>query len=643
MSNSQVKIETIRHSLSHILASAVSQLYPDVKFGIGPAIENGFYYDFDFSEANSENSEVKRKLDTSIVRLSSDLHNTLSRVNPENKIRPEDLPKIELAMRKLIKQNLAFTKKEVSKKEALALFKDQPYKIELIRELSSPTPALPLERKREGVTIYQSGDFIDLCAGPHINSTKEINPKAFKLTKLAGAYWHGDEKNSMLTRIYGVAFDSEKELADYLHNLEEAEKRDHRKIGKDLDLFLIDPTVGMGLVLWQPKGAMLWRVMEDFWYREHLKNGYELVRTPHIGSRALWERSGHWGFFSENMYPPLEVGQTLKDAQEGKKAKIKEEYLLKPMNCPFHITLYNSRPHSYRELPLRWAECGTVYRYEKSGELSGLTRVRGFTQDDAHIICTKEQVRDELKRVAKFIVATLNTFGFKDFNVYLSLRDPKNETKYAGNDRGWELTQKILEEVAQEQGFDYKKEEGEAAFYGPKLDFKIKDSLGREWQCSTLQFDFNLPERFDMVFTNQKGEKERPYVLHRVLFGAFERFIGVLLEQCAGALPLWLAPEQIWVTPIGAKHLKYARQISQKLMAVDCQSALRVKLIDTNETIGKKIREAQQQKIPYVLVVGDKEIQSKTVAVRHREQGDLGAMPLEKFLKRVKMELNNFQ
>jgi len=591
-------IETIRHSLSHIMAMAVKKLYPEVKFGIGPAIENGFYYDFDLGDA---------------------------------KITPEDLPKIEKEMQKIIGQNLDFVKKEISQQEAEKLFAEQPYKLELIKELTETRSMLA---SIDRVYVYESGDFVDLCCGPHIKNTKEIKPNTFKLNKLAGAYWRGDEKNKMLTRIYGLAFKTEKELADYLEMMEQAEKRDHRKLGKELDLFLIDPTVGMGLAMWQPKGAMLWRIMEDFWYQEHLKNGYELVRTPHIGSRKLWETSGHWGFYNESMYPPLEVSQTLKDSQEGKKSEIKEEYLLKPMNCPFHVMIYNSKPKSYRDLPIRWAECGTVYRYEKSGELSGLTRVRGFTQDDAHIICAKEQVKDELKRVADFIVFILNTFGFKEFNVYLSLRDPNNKEKYAGNDEGWEFTQKVLEEVANEQGLNYKKEEGEAAFYGPKLDYKIKDCLGREWQCSTLQFDFNLPERFDMSFVNQKGEKEKPYVLHRALFGSFERFIGVLIEHYAGAFPVWLSPTQAIVLPIGEAHQEYAQKVLEQLQ----QNGIRAEKNFDNDTIGKKIRAGEMQKIPYLVVVGDKEIEANTVAIRSHNK-DLGTMTIDKFIDTIKEQV----
>jgi threonyl-tRNA synthetase len=577
-----MKIEIIRHSLSHLLASAVQEMYPEAKFGIGPNIENGFYYDFELSES----------------------------------LTPLHLLKIEKRMKDLIKQSLKFEKKIITKAEAESLFQNQPYKLELIKDLDE-------------ISVYQVGKFIDLCAGPHVESTKAIPQDSFKLIKTAGAYWRGSEKNKMLTRIYGLAFENKEKLEEYLKLQEEAEKRDHKKLGRDLDLFLIDPTVGLGLVLWQPKGAILWQTMEDFWRQEHLKNGYQLVRTPHIGSRTLWETSGHWGFYNESMYPPLEVGRTLKELQEGKEAETKEEYLLKPMNCPFHVMIYKAKPKSYRDLPIRWAECGTVYRYEKSGELSGLTRVRGFTQDDAHIICTKDQVKDELKRVADFILSMLKTFGFKDFNVYLSLRDPNNKSKYAGTDEGWDFTEEILEEVAKEQGLNYKKEVGEAAFYGPKLDYKIKDCLGREWQCSTLQFDFNLPERFDMTFTNAAGEKERPYMLHRALFGSFERFIGLLIEHYAGALPFWLSPEQVWVLPISDKHNKYARKITEELKAQN----LRVELREENETIGKKIRNGEMQKIPYLLVVGDKEIESKSVAVRERGQKDLGSMKLINFIK----------
>lgn len=589
-------LDILRHSTAHVLAAAVLEMFPEAKFAIGPNIEDGFYYDF----------ELPRTLI------------------------PEDLPLLEEKMRAIIKTNHPFEKSAVDAKKAVKLFQKagQNYKVELINDL------IANEQVKE-VSIYKSGPFVDLCRGPHLDSTGEIKADAFKLTKIAGAYWRGDAKNKMLQRIYGVAFENKKDLAAYLAKIEEAAKRDHRKIGKDLELFIIDQTVGAGLVMWQPKGALLWRIMEDFWHAEHLKNGYELVRTPHIGSRQLWETSGHWGFYADSMYPVLEVGQSLNDAKAGKKAESKEEYLLKPMNCPFHVLIYNSRVRSYRELPVRWAESATVYRYEKSGELSGLTRVRGFTQDDAHIVCPKNQVKEELSRVIDFIKHMLGTFGFKDYVVYLSLRDPANKKKYAGHEEGWKFTEEILEEVAKEKKLDYKKEIGEAAFYGPKLDFKIKDCLGREWQCSTLQFDFNLPERFDMTFANEKGEKERPYMLHRALFGSFERFIGVLIEHYAGAFPVWLAPEQVWLLPISDKHIDYANKVADQLRATN----IRVVVRNESETIGKKIRLGETQKIPYLLVMGDKEIAADSVAVRERGKGDLGAMKIDEFIEKISEEI----
>jgi threonyl-tRNA synthetase len=577
-----MKMEEIRHSLSHILAAAVKELHPEAKFGIGPSIDNGFYYDI------------------------------------EVELKEDDLGKLEKKMKELLKKNIAFEKKEISKEEARKIFKDQPYKLELIEEIPEET-----------VTIYASGDFVDLCKGPHIESTKEIDPKAFKLQKLAGAYWKGSEKNNMLTRIYGLAFETEEKLEEYLKMMEEAEKRDHRKLGKEMDLFHSEEEVGIGLILWHPKGAMLWRIIEDFWFKKHLENGYDLVRSPHIGNRRLWERSGHWGFYSSSMYPPLEVGQSLEEQKNKDEVKESEQFLLKPMNCPFHVAIYSSSPRSYRDLPFRWAETGTVYRFEKKGELSGLTRVRGFTQDDAHIICRKDQVEEELKRVIDFILYIYQAFGFKQesVNVYLSLRDPKNKEKYAGSDEGWNFSESVLRNVAKEKGLNFKEEEGEAAFYGPKLDFKIKDVLGREWQCSTLQFDFNLPERFQMEFTNDKGEKEQPYMLHRALFGSFERFIGLLIEHYAGAFPFWLSSVQIKVIPVGESHREYAKEVAEKL------KEYRVRIDDDNETIGKKIRAGEMEKIPYLLVVGDVEKQNKTISVRQRGKIDLGEMKIEEFLK----------
>lgn len=577
-----MKLEEIRHSLSHILAAAVDEMYPNVKFGIGPSIDNGFYYDM------------------------------------EVELKEEDLAKIEKKMKELLKKEIVFEQKDISKEEARKLFKDQPYKLELIEEIEDET-----------VSTYTSGNFTDLCKGPHVKSSKEIDAKAFKLQKLAGAYWKGSEKNHMLTRIYGLAFETEEKLNEYSKMMEEAEKRDHRKLGKEMDLFHIEEDVGIGLVLWHPKGAMLWRLIEDFWFKKHLENGYDLVRSPHIGNRKLWEKSGHWGFYSGSMYPPLEVGQSLEEQKNKDELKESEQFLLKPMNCPFHVAIYNSNPRSYKELPFRWAETGTVYRFEKKGELSGLTRVRGFTQDDAHIICRKDQVEDELKRVIDFILFIYQAFGFKpeSVNVYLSLRDPKNKEKYAGSDEGWNFSESVLRNIAKEKGLNFKEEEGEAAFYGPKLDFKIKDVLGREWQCSTLQFDFNLPERFKMEFTNDKGEKEQPYMLHRALFGSFERFIGLLIEHYAGAFPFWLSPVQIKILPVGEKHREYAKEVAEKL------KEYRVKIDDNNETIGKKIREGEMEKVPYLLVVGDREVENGTVSARQRGKVDLGEMKIEDFIK----------
>ncbi|MDD4737734.1 MAG: threonine--tRNA ligase [Candidatus Pacebacteria bacterium] len=580
-----MELENIKHSLSHVLASAINSLYKDVKFGIGPAIENGFYYDM------------------------------------EVELKEEDLKKIEDKMKEIIKSDISFEQKTITKKEARDIFKDQPYKLELIDEI-----------EEDNVSIYILGEFIDLCKGPHIKSTKEIDSNAFKLDKLAGAYWRGSEKNKMLTRVYGLAFESKEKLNEYILLMEEAEKRDHRKLGRELDLFHTEEEVGIGLVLWHPKGAIIWRLIEDFWYKKHLENDYELVRTPHIGSRKLWERSGHWGFYSDSMYPPLEVGQSLEDSQNKEEVKDSEQFLLKPMNCPFHVSIYNNSPRSYRDLPMRWAETGTVYRFEKKGELSGLTRVRGFTQDDAHIICREDQVEEELKRVIDFILFIYKSFGFDvdSVKVYLSLRDENNKMKYAGTDEGWNFSESVLRKVAIEKNLNFVEEKGEAAFYGPKLDFKIKDVLGREWQCSTLQFDFNLAERFDMTFTNDKGEKEQPYMLHRALFGSFERFIGLLLEHYAGALPFWLSPVQVKIIPVSENHIDYAMEIKEKL------KEYRVEIDKNNDTIGKKIRNGEMEKVPYLLVVGDKEREAQTVSVRQRGKIDLGVMTIEKFLETEK-------
>lgn len=577
------KIETIRHSLAHILAYAVQELYPGTKFGIGPAIENGFYYDFDFANLHEFEHEYSR-------------------------INETDLPKIEEKMKELIKKNIKFEKKVISKEEAKKIFNDQPYKLELIKEI-----------EEENVSIYQSGKFIDLCAGPHIKSTKEIPVDSFKLTKIAGAYWKGDEKNQMLTRIYGLAFPNKKELEEYLLKEKEAEKRDHRLLGEKLDLFILDEEVGAGLPIWTPNGEILRKNIENYLYQELLKQGYLWLRTPHIGNLNLWKTSGHWQLYRENIYSPIKIDE--------------EEYLLKPMNCPFHVKVFKSKIRSYKELPIKFAEFGTVYRYERSGTLHGLTRVRGFTQDDAHVFCTSEQLSQEVEKLLKHGLKILKTFGFKNFDIYLSTRPEK----YAGTEKVWKKAMMCLQYVLKKLKLKYQIDPGGGVFYGPKIDIKIKDALNRPWQCTTIQVDFNLPERFDINFINQKGKKERVVMIHRALIGAFERFIGVLLEHYAGALPFWLSPEQIWIIPIGKRHIKYAKEISFVLKSAQIRTIIK----DENETVSKKIREGEIKKIPYLLVVGDKEIKSKSVRVRERGKGDIGEIKLKKFLEKIKKIIRN--
>jgi len=576
-------IETIRHSLSHIMAYAVQELYPSTKFGIGPAIENGFYYDFGFSAA----------------------------------LAPEELPKIEKKMREIIRQNIIFKKTAVSKKEARKLFKDQPYKLELIEELPG-----------KNVTIYESGKFLDLCKGPHIKSTLQLHSgqakeiiNSFKLTKIAGAYWRGSEKNKMLTRIYGIAFETKKELDDYFLREAEAEKRDHRLLGQKMDLFHIDENIGPGLVLWHPKGAILKKIIMDYALDEYLKNGYQLVDTPHIAKLNLWRISGHTDFYKENMLPPMRMGEIGEEE--------KDDYQIKPMNCPFHIAIYKTKIRSYKSLPIRYTEMGTVYRYEKSGTLHGLIRVRGFTQDDAHIFCTPDQLSPELLSILKLTKKILKDFGFKEFKIYLSTRPEK----YVGTPKIWEKAENSLKYTLEKLKLEYETDKGGGAFYGPKIDIKIKDAIGREWQCTTIQVDFNLPQRFDMDFINQKGKKERPIMIHRALLGALERFIGVLLEYYGGNLPLWLSPVQVWVIPIGDRHADYANRISKTLGGKN-EGKLRVELKNENETVSKKIREGEIQKIPYLLVVGDNEIKADSVRVRERGKGDIGMMKLNKFLEK---------
>lgn len=578
--NNQELLDKIRHSTAHVLAAAVQQLYPETKFAIGPTIENGFYYDFDTTKTFT----------------------------------PEDLDTIEKKMREIIQQNLEFSRSEFTINQALEKTKDQPYKQELIKEL---------ERTGEkNVSFYTIGSFEDLCRGPHVSSTQELG--FFKLTKIAGAYWHGDEKNKMLQRIYGIAFDSQEALDDYFKMLAEAEKRDHRKLGTELGLFIFNEEVGAGLPLFLPKGARLRHEIMMFALNTYLKNGYQLVNTPHIASEKLYEHSGHLGFYKENMYAPFGIEE--------------ENYRLKPMNCPMHVQLYKSNLHSYRDLPIRWTEMGTVYRYERSGVLHGLTRVRGFTQDDAHIICTPEQLESEVKRALDLTLYILGTFGFKNLEMNLSVRDPQSKQNFIGSDQNWEHAENTLKKVLEESGFkDFIYDVGGAVFYGPKIDVKISDAIGRKWQLSTIQIDFNLPERFDMYYISEQNKKERPYMIHRALLGSLERFLGVYLEHTAGAFPTWVAPVQAVVVPVSEKFSNYAHEVLKKLHDAD----IRVELSESNESLGKRIREAELQKVPYVLVVGDKEQAQQAVAVRQRGKGDLGIKKLDEFIKDIMQEIRD--
>jgi threonyl-tRNA synthetase len=580
------KIENIRHSLAHLLAAAVLELWPDAKLAIGPVIENGFYYDFDFRDTN-----------------------TRMHTNDTNIISEKDLIKIEEEMREILKTWDKFEEIEETEKTALKKYAGNPYKKEMIEELAA---------KGEKITSCKSGDFVDLCRGGHVKSAKNIDPKAFKLTSIAGAYWRGSEKNKMLTRIYGVAFETKKELDKYLWQLEEAKKRDHRTLGKELDLFSISDDVGAGLVLWHPKGAATRIVIEDFSVREHLKNGYEWVFSPHIGRARLWEMSGHLGFYKENMYSPMDI--------EG------EDYYIKPMNCPFHIQVYKNHIRSYRDLPKRYAEFGTVYRYELSGVLHGLTRVRGFTQDDAHIFCRPDQVEEEIGKALNFSLFILKSFGLKDFKAYISTKPEK----YVGSAKDWKMATEVLTRAVKTEKLDFEIDEGGGVFYGPKIDLKVKDALGREWQLSTIQFDFNLPDRFGLEYINEKGRPQKPYMVHRALLGSFERFFGILIEYYAGAFPLWLSPVQVVVAPISDGHLEYAADFCEKLKEAD----IRFDLYDQNETINKKIREAEMQKVPYIAIVGQKEIGAKAVAVRKRGEGDIGQMKTEEFIEMLKKKIS---
>ncbi len=567
------------HSSAHLLAEALQELYPGVKFGIGPAIENGFYYDI---------------------------------APGEHKITSEDFPKIEKKMLELAAAKQQIVRSDISKEDALKMFGDrgETYKCELISELEDGK-----------ITTYTQGAFTDLCRGPHLPNTGAI--KAVKILSLAGAYWRGDEKRDQLVRVYGITFPKKKMLDEYLALLEEAKKRDHRKIGKEMELFAFSSTVGQGLPLWLPKGAALRDRLEQFLRKIQKEYGYLQVITPHIGNKQLYITSGHWAKYGKDSFQPI------KTPQEG------EEYLLKPMNCPHHCEIYKSSPRSYRDLPLRLAEFGTVYRYEQSGELHGLTRVRGFTQDDAHLFCAPEQIKGEFLKVMDIILYIFKALDFKDFEVQISLRDPKNKEKYIGSDENWKMAESAIIEACAEKGLNARQVEGEAAFYGPKLDFMVKDAIGRRWQLGTIQVDYNLPERFELEYTGADNQKHRPVMIHRAPFGSMERFVAVLLEHTAGKLPLWLIPEQCVILPISEKYNDYARQVAKELDRHD----VRAIVDDRNEKIGKKIRDNELKKIPYLLIVGEKEAQNGEVSVRKQGEGDKGSMKIINFADEINAEV----
>lgn len=564
--------EVFRHSTSHIMAQAVQDLFPGVKLAIGPSIEDGFYYDFDISKP----------------------------------FEPEDLIRIEKKMKEIVEQNHPFIRKEVSKKEAVELFnqKGESYKVEILSELDE-----------DKVTLYQHDVFIDLCRGPHVPSTGMI--KSFKLLSVAGAYWRGSEKNRMLQRIYGISFPSKEELDEYLKRLEEMKRRDHRVLGKELELFSISEEVGPGLVLWHPKGATIRRIIEEFWLAEHEKHGYQLVYTPHVARLHLWEISGHTGFYRENMYSTMKVEE--------------EEYQIKPMNCPFHIQIYKSKLRSYRELPLRFAELGACYRYERSGVLHGLMRVRGFTMDDAHIFCKLEQLEEEVINLLNFSISMLKTLGFEKLQIFLSTRPDK----FIGEEQNWGKATAALKQALEKQSLTFEVDEGGGAFYGPKIDIKIIDVMGRPWQCTTIQFDFNIPERFDLWYVGADGSYHRPIMIHRALLGSLERFFGVLIEHYGGAFPLWLSPVQIRVMPITNEQNSYSAEITNRLQ----EEGLRVDLDDRNEKINFKIREAEKEKIPYMFIVGKKEVQDSNVSVRKHKEGDIGRFNLDQIIQKLKDEV----
>ncbi|MFA5468426.1 MAG: threonine--tRNA ligase [Sphaerochaetaceae bacterium] len=569
------QLESVRHSMSHVMAEAVLQMFPDAQIAIGPAIENGFYYDFDLPRP-----------------LTSD-----------------DLEEISERMRQIIAQDKPFARSVVSRDEARAIFKDQKYKQELI-------DAIP---EGEEVSLYNQGAFTDLCRGPHVKSTKELNPNAFKLLNTAGAYWRGKETNPMLTRIYGTAWTNPKDLRLYLQKLEEIEKRDHRKLGKELDFFSFHEEAGPGLVYWHPRGARIRMAIEEFWRHAHYANGYEMVYTPHVGKAWLWETSGHLDFYQEGMFSPMEMD--------------KADYYAKPMNCPFHIMIYKSKKHSYRDLPFRWAELGTVYRYEKAGALHGLLRVRGFTQDDAHIFCTPDQMEGEIREVLRFSLFMLKSFGFKEISAYLSTRPAES----VGEEAQWEAATESLRSALEAEGLSYGIDEGGGAFYGPKIDLKIKDALSREWQLSTIQFDFNEPQRFNMTFVDSDGVEKRPYMIHRALLGSIERFFGVLIEHYAGSFPMWLSPDQVCIIPVSEVFNDYGAKVLAKLK----KAGIRAYLDAGDDRMNAKIRNAQNLKVPHMLILGEREASADAVSVRYRNGKQANGLTFETYLEALKQEIAN--
>jgi threonyl-tRNA synthetase len=561
------------HTSSHILAQAVKRIFPDVKLCIGPAIEDGFYYDF-------------------------------YRVTP---FVPDDLDKIESEMQKIINEDLPVERIEVNKSEAAGILKDEPFKLEILN-------AIPDEK----VTFYRQGEFIDLCSGPHLSSTGKV--KFFKLLNISASYWKGDENRESLQRIYGISFPEKQQLDEHLKNIEEAKRRDHRILGPKLDLFSLQPEYGAGLVYWHPKGALVRKIIEDFWKDIHLQNGYQLLYTPHIANISLWEKSGHLEFYRENMYPPMEFEN-------------KRQFQLKPMNCPFHILMYQSRLHSYREFPIRWAELGTVYRYEKEGVLHGLLRVRGFTQDDAHIFCRRNQIAEEILKILEIVEFFLSSFGFSDYDIYLSTR-PEH---FVGGIDNWDKATEALEAALRKKGFQYRIDPGAGVFYGPKIDIKIRDCLNRVWQCSTIQVDFNIPERFGLKYVNEQNQFEQPIMIHRAVMGSLERFFGILIEHYSGNFPLWLAPVQAKILPVSEKTSVYAKRVVDELV----QAKVRAVLDVSQDSLNRKIKNAEEEKIPLLLIVGEKEAQSETVAVRRHGKGMVGSLRLPELISQILAEVSS--